>query len=111
MLKYFEKMKKIPLQKIAFLQASGLALYTGLVALLMWKGNTLFGPINNFLGPLLFLLLFVVSAIVSALIVLGYPFILFWEEKKTKEALRLVAQTTLWLIIFIILILIILILF
>ena len=48
----------------------------------------------------MFLVLFVVSALISALIVLGYPFLLFWEKKKTKEALHLVVCTTLWIAFF-----------
>jgi len=69
----------------------------------------LFGPPFTFLGPTLFLVLFVASALISALLILGYPFILFWEEKKTIEALKLVGYTITWLAFYILLILLILI--
>ena len=94
-------MKKLPPVLIAFLQALGLVTYCCLVGLLFWRGNQWFGKMPNYLGPVLFLTLFVVSAVISALIVMGYPFLLFWEKKKTRQALKLVAYTVLWLIGFI----------
>ena len=101
------KTSKFSLPFIAFLQAVGLVVYCGLVGLLFWKGSDWFGkPPHLFLGPVMFLVLFVVSALISALIVLGYPFFLFWEKKKIKEALRLVVCTTLWIVFFFFLIVI-----
>ena len=47
--------------KIAFLQAAGLVGYCGLVALIFKYGNNWFGPMSWW-GPLLFLVLFVMSA-------------------------------------------------
>lgn len=88
---------------IGFLQAVGLVLYCGLIGLLIWNGEHVFGPINAPLGPILFLLLFVASALISALLILGYPFLLFWEKKKTREALKLVAYSTTWLTFFVLL--------
>jgi hypothetical protein len=90
-------MRKFSLGFIAFLQATGLVIYCSLIGLLFWQGENLFGPPFTFLIPAMFLVLFVVSAIISALIVLGYPFILFWEKKKTIEALKLVIFTAGWL--------------
>lgn len=55
----------------------------------------------HFFRPVFFLVLFVVSALISALLVLGYPIILFWEKKQTVKALKLVVYTTAWLIFFI----------
>jgi len=86
---------------IAFLQALGVTLYCGLVGLLILNGNHLFGPQINLLGPTLFLLLFITSAVICSLIFLGYPFLLFWEQKQTKKALVLVALSTFWLAFFI----------
>lgn len=96
--------KKYSLCFISFLQALGLTLYCSLVGLIFWQGNKWFGTVPNFWGPLLFLILFVFSAVISALIVLGYPFILFWEKKQTKESLKLVLYTAFWLVFFILLI-------
>lgn len=67
----------------------------------MWQGENWFGPPYIFLGPVLFLVLFVASALISALLILGYPFILFWEKKKTLEAIKLVVYTVAWLVFFI----------
>jgi len=61
----------------------------------MWKGNEIFGNMNNLPGPILFLARFVVSGTICALIALAYPFPIFWDKKITKEALQLVAFTAL----------------
>jgi hypothetical protein len=108
MCRFFKKKPKFSLPFIAFLEASGLAFYCGLIGLLMWQGEKIFGPIYTFLGPTMFLILFVASALISALLILGYPFLLFWEEKKTKEALRLVGYSIAWLAFYIFLIFLIL---
>lgn len=94
------KKKEHSLTTISFLQASALVIYCCLVGLLFWRGDKWFGPLTSYLGPVLFLTLFVTSALISALLVLGYPVILFWEEKRTIEAIRLVAYTAGWLIFF-----------
>lgn len=94
------KKKKWSLGFIAFLQALGLVIYCILVGLLFWQGETWFGPPFFFLGPTMFLVLFVASALISALLILGYPIILFWEKKQTTEALKLVIYSTAWLLFF-----------
>lgn len=99
-----DKNKKNCLCAVAFLQAFGLVLYCSLVALLFWKGNDWFGRMPNYLGPFLFLVLFSTSALVSALLTLGYPVYLFWVKKQRSKGLKLVTYTTSWLIGFIILI-------
>jgi hypothetical protein len=105
------RQKSFSLPFIAFLQAAGLVVYCGLVGLLMWRGERWFGPPYTFLGPVFFLVLFVASALISALIVLGYPFILFWEKKQTFKALKLVVCTSAWLIFFAFLIIFLLVIF
>lgn len=92
--------KELSLPFIAFLQALGLVVYCSLVGLLFWQGESWFGTMSSFVGPTLFLILFVASALISALLVLGYPIILFWEKKQTTKALKLVAYTTAWLAFF-----------
>ena len=94
------KNKKFSLSFLAFFQALGLVVYCGLVGLFFWQGERWFGPMVSYWGPVFFLVLFVVSALISALMVLGYPFILFWEKKQTIEALKLVIDTTIWLAFF-----------
>ena len=102
---------KKKLWSIAFYQALGLTLYCGLVSLIFWKGEHWFGPMNHYLGPVLLLVMLVTSVVISALIVFGYPFILFWEKKETLKALKLVAYTCLWLVSFILLIMLLLIVY
>ncbi len=100
---FFSKNKKLPLAGISFLQALGLVIYCALVGVFLWKGECLFGPARNFLAPALILIIFVTSALICALVVLGYPIILFWEKKQATEALKLVAYTTAWLALFVLL--------
>jgi len=99
----FLKKKKFSLSFIAFLQALGLVVYCSLVGLFIWQGENIFGPPYTFLGPAMFLVLFVASALISALLILGYPFLLFWEKKRLIEALKLVIYTIAWLALFILL--------
>jgi len=107
----FRFKEKTSLCLISFLQALGLALYCGLVSILFWKGNDLFGKDPNFLGPVLFLTVFATSALVSALLVLGYPFFLFWHKKQTEKAIKIVGYTAVWLLGFILLALLLVIIF
>ncbi|MFH1186891.1 MAG: hypothetical protein V1697_01810 [Candidatus Levyibacteriota bacterium] len=93
-------MKKSKLILIAFLQALALSIYCGLVATLIWSGDKMFGEITDFRGPLLFLILFVTSVLISALLTLSYPFILFWQKKKPAEALRVIIYTAFFLALF-----------
>jgi len=99
--------KKWSLGLIALGQALGLAIYCGLVGLLFWRGSQWFGRMPYYWGPLLFLILFVTSALISALLVLGYPIILFWKKKQVTKALRLVVYTAGWLVFFIFAVLVI----
>lgn len=82
-----------------FVQAVGVTLHCGLVGVLFWKGNEIFGKAPNYAGPVAFLLLFSVSALICTLIVFYQPYKLFFNGKK-KEALDLVLYTTGWLFIF-----------
>ncbi|MCJ7804918.1 hypothetical protein MUP35_04280 [Patescibacteria group bacterium] len=102
-----KKKKKLSLKLIAFLQALGLVFYCGLVSLLFWQGENLFGRYPSFLAPLLMLVLFSTSALIVALLTLGYPIVLFWKKKQTMQALRLVGYTAGWLITFIAIIILI----
>jgi len=107
----FLKKKNFSLSFVAFLQALGLVAYCSLVGYFMWYGEKIFGPPYYFLGPAMFLVLFVASALISALLILGYPFILFWEKKQTIKALKLVIYTITWLVLFILLFILTLIIF
>ena len=96
-MKLLKKLNRLSLLAIGLLQALGLSFYCGLVGLIFWQGENWFGKMNNFLGPLLILPLLVVSVLVCGLLAFGYPVYLFWEKKKTKKSLRLVAYTSGWL--------------
>lgn len=94
-------MKKLSVPFIGFLQAFGLTAYCGLIGLVVSNGNTWFGPLGTPFGPVLVLSLLVVSVLICALIAGGYPFLVFWNKKNTKEALTLVAYTAGWLLVFV----------
>ena len=78
----FKTKTKPSLSFLGFLQAFGLVAYCLLVALFFYHANSIFGPIDNFLAPLLLLTLFVVSALICGLIVLGRPILLVYKHKK-----------------------------
>lgn len=90
--------------KQGIIQALLLGIYITLVGLFIWNANHILGPINNFSGPILFLLLFSTSALICGLIVFYKPYKLFMNGKKT-EALRVVIATTVGLFIMLLLVL------
>jgi len=79
------------------IQALGVSGYCGLVGVIFWKGEMWFGKMDRYWGPVFFLMLFVVSVMISALIVFYYPYRLFFENKKS-EAVKLVLNTAGWLV-------------
>jgi hypothetical protein len=86
---------------LAFLQATGLFVYVELVSLFFLHAESIFSDsAPQFYGPLLGLLLFVVSAVISATLVLGRFGVLFWE-KKYKAAFTLLGYTTAWILFYI----------
>lgn len=88
--------KKLSTPFLGFLQASGLVVYIGLVAYFFTLGP-LFSKIDTmkFYGPILMLLLFILSAVISALLVLGRAGVLFWN-KNYREAFNLLGWTLGW---------------
>ncbi|OGM57481.1 hypothetical protein A3E46_00600 [Candidatus Woesebacteria bacterium RIFCSPHIGHO2_12_FULL_46_16] len=103
-------MKRNPVL-VGLLQSLGLVAYCSLVGLIIWNVGNFLGTKIGSEGPILLLSLFVVSAIICALIALGYPFIVFWDRKNTKEALKMVGFTAAWLALFVLAFLIALIIF
>ncbi len=89
---------------VAFLQATAITVYCGLVGLLMWQGESLSGKVNNFLGPVLFLVLFVVSAVICSLIYFGFAFVTFWDKKDLRSSIKVVFYTTTWLVFYVFLV-------
>jgi len=93
----FFKKKGPTLAFLSFLQAFGIVVYCGSVASLLWNAQKIFGKVPNYFGPFIALMLFSTSALICALIV-GYQPFLLWQEKKTKEAAKLVIFTAAWLL-------------
>lgn len=75
-----------------FLFSLGVVAYVFLVVLVMNNGNSLFGTMDNFWGPLAMLLLFTVSAAITGSLVFGRPIYLFLNGMK-KEAVTLALYT------------------
>lgn len=94
--------RKYSLGLIGFFQALGLVGYCSLIAFFISQANKWFGKAPNYFGSLLFLMLFTTSAFISALIVGAYPFILYFNKKKTEDAIRLVFYTAGWLLLLVI---------
>lgn len=86
-------------------QALGLVGYITLVAGFIYKSSLFFGKGNQFVGPLLFLTLFVVSALICGLIMFYEPYQLFVKDKR-KEALLQVVATTMWLVGFLLVVIV-----
>lgn len=97
-------MKKSEYLLKSFLSAVGVLIYVSAVALLMSNGQRIFGG-ESFVVPLFMLLLFVVSASVTGLLVLGKPVRLYFDGLK-REAIILLLSTLGWLALFLIAIII-----
>ena len=81
---------------LAFLQASALVTYLILISFFFNFVTPLFNnKTGEFYAPIIMLLLFVFSALISGMMILGRAGVLFWE-KKYKESFTLLGWTTLW---------------
>lgn len=100
----FIQKKKATLSQGLF-PALGIFLYIFSISLFMTNSSRWFGNVDNhFFAPVLFLTLFVVSAMVCALMMFYKPYVLFME-KKYKDALHVVLSSTAWLVGFMVVIL------
>ena len=97
--------------KRAILDSLGVAVYVAGVSLVLNHGEQIFGQMENkVIGPIIFLLLFVFSALLTSGLVLGKPLMLYLDGQK-KEGVKLLIYTgaslfALLIIMFIILLLI-----
>jgi hypothetical protein len=92
---------------LAFLQASGLVTYIILISLFFnFVAPNLGNTNEQFFAPILMLLLFTMSATISATIVLGRFAYLFWE-KKYKNAFELLGWTVGWGVLYFVIFLLI----
>ncbi len=78
--------------------ALGVVAYVALIAWLIFNGDRLFGKMQNFWGPLAFLLLFVLSAAIVGALIFVKPVMLYLNNKKT-EAIKLLLYIIGWLFI------------
>ncbi len=85
--------------RYGLMHSIGVLVYISILATIMNYGDQTFGKMDNLLGPIAFLLLFVVSALIVGMLVLGKPIILYLDNKK-KEAIQLSIYTLVWLLIF-----------
>lgn len=90
--------KKIIYQSL--LHAVAVLLYIFAVALILMYGSKVFPKVNEtVLGPIAFLLLFVVSAAVTGSLVLAKPIMLYLEKQK-KDSILFFVSTVIWLALF-----------
>ncbi len=106
-----KQLDKLPAVQIAALQSVGLFSYILLIASVISNGNKLFGSVPNFFGPVLFMTLFLTSALITGAIALLYPFWLFWEHKNTKKALHIIGYETLFMTLLTVVILLVMVIF
>ena len=89
-------MKNQKLIFISFLNAVGVAVYAIGVSFILRNGEKIFGKMDNFLGPVAFLLLFVLSAAITGILVFGRPVLLYFENRRA-EAITMFFYTIGWL--------------
>ena len=89
-------MKNSKLVLYSLVHSVAVLIYTSLVAWILFNGNSLFGKANSFWMPVAMLLLFVLSATVVGLLVLGRPVYYYFNGMKS-EALKVLFYTVAWL--------------
>ncbi len=89
----------------AFIDAVATFIYVAGVALILFNGENLFGEVKSFAGPVLILMLLILSATITGSLVLGRPIYLFLNGFKL-EAIKLLLLTALFLLLIILAILI-----
>jgi hypothetical protein len=99
-------MKKKEIIMWSFVNSVGVLVYVALVATIIQNGEKIFGEMKNFAGPIAFLLLFVFSALVTGLLVLGRPVYLFLDGFK-KESVKMLLYTVGWMFLVMVLVLVI----
>ncbi len=99
-------MKKILWEGLGF--AIGVTVYVSLVVGLMMNLQNVLGvrPGQEFIGGLVILLLFVLSAAVVGSLIFGRPVYLYFSGEK-KQSVLLVASTIVWLLVCMVLALVI----
>ena len=86
--------KKIYLWSL--LNALGVLIYVSGVSFIIVNGQKFFGQMKGILGPMMFLLLFVLSAAIVGALVLGRPILLYLDGQK-KQGIIMFGWTLGWL--------------
>lgn len=94
-----KNMKKIDYLIKSFINAGSVFIYVSAVAWLGFNNQIIFGKTPSFLMPLFILLLFILSASITGLLVLGKPVHLYLGGFK-KESIILLFSTLAWLVLF-----------
>lgn len=102
-------MKKSDYFLKSLVNAAGVLIYVSAVAWLGFNSQRIFDKPANFLTPLFMLLLFIISASITGLLVLGKPVHLYLNNLR-KEAFTLLFATLAWLVFFLIVVLMVLLL-
>lgn len=93
-------MKNKKLCKLAVLNSAGVAAYIFLVAIFINNASKIFGPVDNkLISPVVFLLLFVFSALLTGFLILGKPVMMYLDGQK-KEGVKLLLMTGACLFVF-----------
>lgn len=87
---------------ISFSAITVLFAYIAGVAYFMNNAERIFGKQQNFSGGILFLGIFVFSAFISGLLVLGGPIYLYAENEK-KTAIKMLSSNAVFMFLFVIL--------
>ncbi|MEK7143170.1 MAG: hypothetical protein AAB785_03110 [Patescibacteria group bacterium] len=74
----------------SLLNSAGTFIYIILVSLVMINGGKIFGQANNLWGGIIILTLFVLSALIVGLLILGRPIILYLNGLKKEGILMLI---------------------
>ena len=93
------QLKELYMNKLvqrSFFNALGVSVYIAAVATVIRNGEKVFGQMDNVLGPITFLLLFVISAAITGSLVIGKPVLMYLDGAK-REAVRLFLYTVGWL--------------
>lgn len=85
------------------MNAAGVFIYVSIIAWFGFNSQKIFDKSPSMLIPLFMLLLFIISALVTGLLVLGKPIHLYLSGFK-KESFILLFSTLSWLILFLIMI-------
>ena len=103
-------MKNSNLFKLAAFNSLGVLIDVFLVSLIINNGERIFGSGDNkIIGPIVFLLTFVFSALLTGFLILGKPLMLYLDGQK-KEGVKLLFYTGVCLFVLIIISLVILLL-